>query len=166
MVTIFCTTISTMRVEAKEEEKWLTPANFEIIEQEAETGITIQMLENVLIEGESHKLPYYVTTTEGETFESISERLAIAKEDLIQENSDYRPLEDGSYSPFVEYVYVAIPEVEWNAVSDEVYYYISKGDTLWGISKYFGTTVATIQELNPEIVDANKIYADTVIKIK
>lgn len=164
MATIFCTTITTMRVEA-EELNTVLPADFDVIEKETETGITIQRLQNAFADGNYIKVSYYITA-DGETFESISERLAIPTEDLIQENSDCRPMEDGSYSPFVKYVYVTIPEVQWDDVSDEVYYYISKGDTLSEISKYFDTTVADIQELNPEIVDANKIYANTVIKIK
>ena len=164
LATIFCTTIGTMRVEAKELED-LLPADFTVIEQEVETGITIQILKTVFTEGEYVKVPYYITS-DGETFESISKSLGVSKEDLIRENADYRMRQDGTYAPFVEYVYVSIPEVAWSNVSGEVYYYISKGDTLSEIAKYFDTTITAIQELNPEIVDVNKIYADTVIKIK
>jgi len=159
--TLLGSIVGTMRVEASE----LLPADFDVIESKVEIGITIQMLRNIFYEGKYYKAPYYITG-EGEDFKSISKRLSITEEELILENLDYRPQEDGTFSPFVEHVYISIPKICWEYVSEPVYFYISKGDTLYGISDYFGIKIEDILKANPQIVDANKIYADTVIKIK
>ena len=44
-------------------------------------------------------------------------------------------------------------------------YTVKSGDTLSKIAKRFGTTVANIMALNPQIADANKISAGQVIRI-
>lgn len=44
-------------------------------------------------------------------------------------------------------------------------YIVVKGDTLGSIATRFGTTVAKIQALNPEIKDASKIYVGQKIKL-
>ena len=47
-----------------------------------------------------------------------------------------------------------------------VEYTVKKGDTLSGIAKRNGTTVAAILALNPKIKDPNKIYPNQKIRIK
>lgn len=44
-------------------------------------------------------------------------------------------------------------------------YTIQPGDTLWGISKKYRTTVKKLKELNPQIEDVNLIYAGDVINV-
>lgn len=48
---------------------------------------------------------------------------------------------------------------------DTVNYTIQPGDTLWGISKKYRTTVKKLKELNPQIEDVNLIYAGDVINV-
>ena len=44
-------------------------------------------------------------------------------------------------------------------------YTVVSGDTLGKIAKRYNTTVANLMALNPQIVDANKIYVGQVIRI-
>lgn len=41
---------------------------------------------------------------------------------------------------------------------EEIIYIVKTGDTLWGIAKFFGTTIESIMKFNPEIEDPNLIY--------
>jgi LysM repeat protein len=42
---------------------------------------------------------------------------------------------------------------------------VKGGDTLIGIAKKFGVTVASIRELNPSVRDTNLIHIGQVLKI-
>jgi len=44
-------------------------------------------------------------------------------------------------------------------------YTVQAGDNLSKIAKAYGTTVANLMALNPQIADANKIYVGQVIRI-
>lgn len=46
------------------------------------------------------------------------------------------------------------------------YYVIQRGDTLTRIANRFGTTIKKLMELNPRIIDPNKIYAGDRIRVK
>ena len=48
---------------------------------------------------------------------------------------------------------------------DTVNYTIQPGDTLWGISKKYRTTVKKLKELNPQIENPDLIYAGDVINV-
>ena len=48
---------------------------------------------------------------------------------------------------------------------DTVNYTIQPGDTLWGISRKYHTTVKKLKELNPQIENVNLIYAGDVINV-
>ena len=46
------------------------------------------------------------------------------------------------------------------------YYTIQNGDTLSGIAAKFGTTIARLMALNPQIKNPNLIYAGKTIRIR
>lgn len=51
--------------------------------------------------------------------------------------------------------------------SEPVYYTVKDGDTVWGISKKFGTTVDTIQKLNTTLIkNSNLIITGWKIRVK
>lgn len=67
------------------------------------------------------------------------------------------------------YDYSAIQKIVNNLCKKPEYtieYIVKKGDTLSGIAKRNGTTVAAILALNPKIKDPNKIYPNQKIRIK
>lgn len=70
--------------------------------------------------------------------------------------------------PWVDYV--ASP-AENNAAnkpntSVEQYHVVVKGDTMSKIAKTYGTTLAKLKSLNPQVKDINKIYVGQTIRIK
>jgi LysM repeat protein len=106
--------------------------------------------------------PYYITK-EGETIETIAQKLKISADELLQENSDYKN-PDASFGTLA---YVAIPNIQWNEVETETYYLVSSGDNLWKISRYFDTNISTLQELNPyELENPNLIFAGELIRVR
>ena len=46
------------------------------------------------------------------------------------------------------------------------YYVIKRGDTLSGIAAKFGTSIAKLMSLNPQIKNANLIYEGHTIRIR
>lgn len=60
---------------------------------------------------------------------------------------------------------LAISEDQQPSTNDEEYYIVKYGDTLWGISRRFNTTVERLVALN-NIANRNLIYAGQKIRIK
>ena len=75
----------------------------------------------------------------------VSERETLVEEGII-------PAEKGEK----ELPQAAPPAPEPEEVSEEIEYTVSKGDTLWGISRKYGVTVKEIQDANG-ITDASRI---------
>lgn len=46
------------------------------------------------------------------------------------------------------------------------YHVVAKGDTMSKIAKQYGTTLAKLKELNPQITNVNKIYVGQKIRVK
>jgi LysM repeat protein len=107
--------------------------------------------------------PYYITK-EGETVESIAQRLKISADELLEKNLDYKNPE----LPFGTLAYVAIPDdIPWDEVENVTYYLVSSGDNLWRISRYFDTNISTLQELNPyQLENPNLIFAGDLIRVR
>lgn len=152
---------STIRVEAASPSEVIAP-----LETSSEpSDILVQYIHTEkldLCESGEVVIAYYVVTEEGVTMESIANRLQITEEYLLSEN-DGRMLELEGELPM--YAYIALPEVYWGDV-ENVYYFVQRGDNLTKISKYFHTSIADIQKLNPQITDPNLIYTEDVIRVK
>ena len=52
------------------------------------------------------------------------------------------------------------------AAAREEWYTVVRGDTLWGLSKRYGTALSTIIALNPQISNPNLIYVGQKVRIK
>lgn len=107
-------------------------------------------------------MSYYIVTKEGETIETICERLQITEEYFLSENPQYNMNVDES---FPINTYIAIPMIDWH-VLENVCYIVQKGDCLSIISEYFFTTVEDVCDLNPKIKNPNMIYADSIVRVK
>ena len=44
-------------------------------------------------------------------------------------------------------------------------YKVKTGDTLWAIARRFRTTIEDIMDINPDIIDEDKIYVGQIILI-
>ena len=58
-----------------------------------------------------------------------------------------------------------LDNVSGGAANGSLYYRVAAGDTLGDIAKKYGTTVARLQTLNPDIKNADLIYAGQYIRI-
>ena len=56
--------------------------------------------------------------------------------------------------------------VSAESVVTEEYYTVVKGDTLWGIGKRYGVTLAELVRLNPQIKNPNLIYPGDEVRVQ
>jgi len=69
--------------------------------------------------------------------------------------------------PWVEYISAPVEEKPVNEPNTQAQYHVVvKGDTMSKIAKKYGTTLAKLRELNPQITNVNKIYVGQKIRIK
>lgn len=160
MVVAVCM-FSTMRVEAASPSEVLMPLVSNTEQPEVLIG-SIQTQKTDMYESGETVISYYVVTQTDVTIESLASRLQITEEYLLSANENCRFELDGEL-PLL--AYVRIPEIDWHVVED-VYYCVMEGDTLSKISEYFYTDIEDIQTLNPQIVDANRIYVGDIIQVR
>ena len=69
--------------------------------------------------------------------------------------------------PWVEYISTPVEEKPVNEPNTQAkYHVVVKGDTMNKIAKKYGTTLAKLKELNPQITNVNKIYVGQKIRVK
>ena len=71
-----------------------------------------------------------------------------SKDDISQIKNNYEQLAEAVVKSIAEYIGVPYKKPSDNYVSNDNYYIVQKGDTLWSIASKFKTTVSKIKELN------------------
>ena len=66
-------------------------------------------------------------------------------EELMAENENIQPLEDGTYAVRT---YLKLPQIDWSKITAKVYYYVEEGDCLSTISEYFEISISEIVSCN------------------
>ena len=71
-----------------------------------------------------------------------------SKDDISQIKNNYEQLAEAVVKSIAEYIGVSYKKPSNDYVSNDNYYIVQKGDTLWSIASKFKTTVSKIKELN------------------
>ncbi len=150
VVSILCAMFfCTIRVQAEEK-----PSDVEVEEQESSIVVQLIRMETApyvyqngkeyVGEAREKILPRYITKR-GETLESVATKLHVLPEELMAENENIQPLEDGTYAVRT---YLKLPQIDWSKITAKVYYYVEEGDCLSTISEYFEISISEIVSCN------------------
>jgi len=101
---------------------------------------------------------FFYTVMRGDTLFSIAQRLGVTVNELLRLNPQ---ITDADRIEVGQRICVPLPVPPASCRGE--YYIVRSGDTLWRIAQRYNTTVQEILQVNPQITNADLIYAGQVI---